>query len=87
MPALSQNSGPDLVLHHGGTAINEYNNPDPFPGMYPTLFPLGVGGFEDPLRKTKLSFHAQANYYLDLAERNFRYHYSFVFVAWNIIQC
>ncbi|KAK6997320.1 hypothetical protein R3P38DRAFT_2361923, partial [Favolaschia claudopus] len=39
-------SQPDLVLHHHGQAVPEYHNPSLFPGMYPTLFPYGVGGFE-----------------------------------------
>ncbi|THU88260.1 hypothetical protein K435DRAFT_821710 [Dendrothele bispora CBS 962.96] len=47
--------------------------------MFPTLFSLGIGGFEDPKRKTPVSFDTQANYYLDLHDRRFRYHYSFLF--------
>jgi hypothetical protein len=77
---------PDLVLHRGSTAVSEYNNPDLVPGMYPTLFPMGIGGFEIPDRVCAISFQKQAGYYLDLADRSFRYHHSFLFVALNIIQ-
>ena len=27
--------------------MNEFCNPDLFPMMYPTLFPYGLGGFEN----------------------------------------
>ncbi|KAG2750130.1 hypothetical protein P692DRAFT_20734175 [Suillus brevipes Sb2] len=54
--------------------------------MYPTLYPYGVGGFEDPSRPTALSFEHQAKYYLSLSDRSFRYHYSFIFVVLNILQ-
>lgn len=77
---------PDLVLHRGSTAVSEYNNPDLIPGMYPTLFPMGTGGFEIPDRTCAISFQKQAEYCLDLADRSFRYHHSFLFVVLNIIQ-
>jgi hypothetical protein len=77
---------PDLVLHRGSMAVSEYSNPDLIPGMYPTLFPVGTGGFEVPDRACTISFNKQAGYYLDLADRSFRYHHSFLFVVLNIIQ-
>jgi hypothetical protein len=64
--------------------VPEYNNPDLIPGMYPTLFPTGTGGFEIPDRPCAISFQKQAEYYLDLADRSFRYHHSFLFVVLNI---
>jgi len=54
--------------------------------MFPTLFPLGLGGFDNPARHTKLSFEAQANAFLDVADKSFRHHHSYIFVALNIIQ-
>jgi hypothetical protein len=39
---------PDLILHRGSTAIKEYKNPELMPGMFPTLWPFGIGGFEHP---------------------------------------
>ncbi|KAG2738319.1 hypothetical protein P692DRAFT_201731407, partial [Suillus brevipes Sb2] len=77
---------PDLVVHRGFHPINEYNNPDLLPGSYPTLFPFGIGGFEDDARPKALSFQKQAQYYLNIADRSFRYHHSFIFVVWNMIQ-
>ena len=54
--------------------------------MYPILYPYGTGGFEDPAHSVAVSFQKQANYYLDLADRSFRYHHSFIFVVVNILQ-
>ena len=65
---------PDLILHRGSAAVPEYNNSDLIPGMYPTLFPVGVGGFETTGRPCAISFQKQAEYYLDPADRSFRYH-------------
>jgi len=77
---------PDLVLHRGSAAVPEYNNPDLIPGMYPTLFPVGTGGFDIPDRVCAILFAKQASYCLDLADRSFRYHHSFTFAVLNIIQ-
>jgi len=54
--------------------------------MYPTLYPYGTGGFEDPTHPVTVSIQKQANYYLDLADHSFRYHHSFIFVVVNILQ-
>ncbi|PPQ75766.1 hypothetical protein CVT24_002642 [Panaeolus cyanescens] len=81
-----ESSLPDLIFHHASPAIREYNNPDLIPGMFPTLFPLGIGGFDDATRPVPLSFDQQAQYYFDISDRSFRYHYSFLFVVFNIWQ-
>lgn len=81
----SQNK-PDLVIYRGSQAINEYHNPDLIPGCFPTLFPLGIGGFEMKDCPVSLSFQQQAAYYLSLHDRSFRYHNTFIFVCLNIIQ-
>lgn len=77
---------PNLIVYRGSRAIGEYNNPDLLPGMYPSLFPLGIGGFEYSTRPTPISFQHQAQYLLNICDRSFRYHHSFMFVALNIIQ-
>jgi len=77
---------PDLIIRHEGSAVPEYNNPSFFPGMYPTLFPYGIGGFENRARPTPLSFDRQAKYCLSIVDRSFRYHHSFIFVVLNIMQ-
>ena len=77
---------PDLVVHHSSQAVSEYNNPDLIPGMFPTLFPFGTGGFKHPLRQLKVSFQAHANALLDVPDKSFQHHQSYLFVALNIIQ-
>ena len=76
----------DMILHHGHGAVPEYNNPNLMPGMFPTLYPLGIGGFEVENRLRSINFQQQAEYYLNLHDRSFRYHFSFIFVTLNIHQ-
>ena len=77
---------PDLVLHHASAAISEYNNPDLMPGMFPTFFPFGIGSFEDKAHVTPVSFKEQAAYYFNISDRSFRYHFSYIFIALNMLQ-
>lgn len=77
---------PDLIVYRGSLPISEYNNPDLIPGCFPTLFPLGIGGLEIKNQPVPLSFQQQAAYYLNIRDRSFRYHNSFVFVCLNILQ-
>ncbi|KAG1891894.1 uncharacterized protein F5891DRAFT_963943, partial [Suillus fuscotomentosus] len=77
---------PDLVIHCSSQPVTEYNNPSFFPGLYPTLFPYGLGGFEIKSRRTALAFKKQAKYFLSVSDRAFRYHNSFIFVLLNILQ-
>ncbi|KAH7909211.1 hypothetical protein BJ138DRAFT_1011307, partial [Hygrophoropsis aurantiaca] len=44
-----------IEVPHGAAAVNEFNNPALFPMIYPTLYPYGLGGFEDSARSAKLS--------------------------------
>ena len=77
---------PDIVIPRGSEPIPEYNNPTLFPGMFPTLFPYGLGGFDDNTRDIPISFQKHVEYLLDIADRRFRYHRSFLFVTLNIHQ-
>ncbi|KLO10936.1 hypothetical protein SCHPADRAFT_831849, partial [Schizopora paradoxa] len=76
----------DLLIAHGSKPMAEYNNTNLFPGMYPTLFPYGFGGFDQSDQRIKVSFEKQVNYLFDIFGHKFRYHSSFMFVALNIIQ-
>jgi len=51
-----------------------------------TVFPFGLGGFDDHTREVAISFQKHVEYLLDLADRRFRYHRSFLFIALNIYQ-
>ncbi|KAI5987249.1 hypothetical protein EDD15DRAFT_2120356, partial [Pisolithus albus] len=75
------------MVYRGSHPVDEYNNPNFFPGMFPTLFPYGLGGFDDKQRDVPLSFQLQARYSLNLSDRGFRYHHNYMFVVWNILQC
>ncbi|KAE8249856.1 hypothetical protein A4X13_0g5048 [Tilletia indica] len=66
---------PDLIIRHGATFVQDYKNPALFPGMFPTLFPWGTGGFESD-RTVTLSLKKQASHRLDLADSAFRRHWS-----------
>ncbi|TFK16576.1 hypothetical protein FA15DRAFT_607005 [Coprinopsis marcescibilis] len=85
-PSTPEDKTPDLILHHGSDPIPEYNNPDLIPGMYPTLYPFKIGSFEDASCPSPLSFEAQARYYLDLGDKVFRHHFSYIFVVLNMLQ-
>lgn len=76
---------PSMTLHRGSEAQKEYNNPDLFPGMFPALFPFGIGGFEGK-RPVKVAFQTHAEYLLDLKDRAFAMHPVFAFVVVNILQ-
>ncbi|KAE9384722.1 hypothetical protein BT96DRAFT_841819, partial [Gymnopus androsaceus JB14] len=84
--ALASNPEANTHIRYAQDPIPEYNNPDLFPGMFPTLFPLGIGGFEDSRRNPVVSLELHARLLLDTADRAFRYHYFYSFVALNLIQ-
>ncbi|KAJ3770178.1 hypothetical protein FB446DRAFT_647442, partial [Lentinula raphanica] len=75
-----------IPLHYNSDPIVEYNNKDLFPGMFPTLFPLGIGGFEDDCRSPEVSLKSHAAHLLDQPDRKFRYHHYYIFVILNLIQ-
>ncbi|KAJ7453712.1 hypothetical protein B0H11DRAFT_1627953, partial [Mycena galericulata] len=43
---------------HDPLPVNEFNNPDLLPLIYPTLFPYGIGGIEDRTRRTPFGFES-----------------------------
>lgn len=77
---------PFVQLGHVSTPEPDYNNPFLFPSMFPTLYPLGVGGFEDPDREHPVGFQLHLRHLLSLADRRFQVHPSFIFTAFNILQ-
>ncbi len=83
---IKQKGGSYLEIPHGPTPVNEFCNPSLFPLIYPTLFPYGVGGFEDDQRAVKVSFRRQVKHFMKLRDRRFQIHHSFLFTAFNILQ-
>ncbi|KAF8222344.1 hypothetical protein L208DRAFT_1323174, partial [Tricholoma matsutake] len=53
---VQKKKGSYLKLPHGMSPENEFMNPQLFPKIYPTLFPFGIGGFEEPTHKEWISF-------------------------------
>ena len=76
-----------IQIPHDPTPVNEFCNPSLFPMIYPTLFPYGVGGFEDKTHcRIPISMKRHVKHLCSLADRRFQEHYSFMFTAFNILQ-
>ncbi len=75
-----------LQIPHDPKPVNEFFNPKLFPMIYPTLFPYGIGGFEDRSRRTPISMKRHVKHLCGMSDRRFQEHYSFLFTAFNILQ-
>ncbi|KAG1738071.1 hypothetical protein EDD22DRAFT_982342 [Suillus occidentalis] len=52
---VKNKGGGYVQIPHDPELVNEFFDPDLFPMIYPTLFPYGLGGFEDDLHSEPLS--------------------------------
>ncbi|PBK92437.1 hypothetical protein ARMGADRAFT_930604 [Armillaria gallica] len=86
MTHVKTNGGGYIEVCHDPVPVNEFNNPALFPLMYPTLFPYGIGGLEDRGCLNSLSFEAHVKHLLNLNDRRFQKHRTFLFTAFNMIQ-
>ncbi|KIM73506.1 hypothetical protein PILCRDRAFT_81072, partial [Piloderma croceum F 1598] len=59
---IKKKGGAYVQIPHDPEPVNEFANPRLFPSMYPTLFPYGIGGFEDKQRISNISFKRQVKY-------------------------
>ena len=84
---VKEKGGAYVEIPHGPRPVNEFCNPSLFPQMYPCLFPYGIGGFEDARRPSPLAFQRHVRHLLSLQDSRFREHHSFMFTAFNILQC
>ncbi|KAJ6531425.1 hypothetical protein DFH09DRAFT_1044626 [Mycena vulgaris] len=70
--------------------LSTRQNPNVYGMLWPTLFPYGVGIFEDPVRLRKdlhvkpIMLKSHVKHYLQLADRRFQTHISFPFAMHNI---
>ena len=55
-------------------------------GLYPTLFPYGLGGVENEERSVRVSYAKHMRYFLSYHDRRFEMNSSFIFVNFNILQ-
>ncbi|VDB89145.1 unnamed protein product [Peniophora sp. CBMAI 1063] len=63
----------------------EYANPKLLAGMFPLLFPYGIGLIEDPDRRRALSLAAHIRALMESSIQDVQTHNSFSFVTWNMI--
>jgi hypothetical protein len=75
-----------IEIPHGPSPINEFDNPWLFPIMYSTLYPYGLGEFEDKARSSCISLKAHAKHLFSLTDHHFQEHPSFMFTAFNMLQ-
>ncbi|KAJ4472843.1 hypothetical protein C8J55DRAFT_408743, partial [Lentinula edodes] len=62
MRHIKSNGGSYVEIPHESAPMNEFFNPSLFPMIYPTLFPYGIGGFEDYHRSESVSLKRHVKY-------------------------
>ena len=78
------NSGqPMLAFGHNDNPASMYHNPSLYPGMFPWLYPYGLGGFENPNITTRLSRIEHIRHLLMYADRRFQTDEYFPLIAFN----
>ena len=75
-----------IQIPHDPKPVNEFFNIELFPMIYPTLFPYGIGGFEDRRRTVAISLKRHVKHLFSLKDKRFQEHYSFLFTVFNILQ-
>ncbi|KAF8069334.1 hypothetical protein FPV67DRAFT_1410807, partial [Lyophyllum atratum] len=55
MRHIKHKGGDYLQMRRGSNLVNCFDNPTMFPMMYPTLYPYGIGGFDDSNRNVRIS--------------------------------
>ena len=83
---IKKRGGGYVEIPHDPAPVNEFFNPELFPMIYPTLYPYGIGGFENIQRTTRVSMKRHVKHLFNLSDRRFQEHYSFLFTVFNILQ-
>jgi hypothetical protein len=86
MRHIKQKNGGYIEVPHDPKPVNEFFNPDLFPMIYPTLYPFGLGGFEDSKREINVSLKRHTRHLFNLHDKRFQQHYSFMFTVFNVLQ-
>ncbi|CAF2227872.1 unnamed protein product, partial [Rotaria magnacalcarata] len=68
------------LVPHEQSPVNEYFNTSFLPGLYPTLFPYGLGGVENERRSVRVSYAKHIRYFLSYHDHRFEMNTSFIFV-------
>lgn len=64
----------------------QFGNSQLLTGLFPTLFPYGIGNPDDSNRKQKTCYKKHLQYLLSYGDKRFEKHSSFIFVVFNILQ-
>ena len=83
---MKKKGGGYFQIPHDPTPANEFFNADLFPMLYPTLYPYGIGGFEDQNRRVRVSMHRHVKHLFCLDDQHFQRHHSFLFTVFNVLQ-
>ncbi|KAJ3539217.1 hypothetical protein NM688_g6398 [Phlebia brevispora] len=83
---VKQKGGAFVQIPHDSEPVNEFCDPSLLPKIYPTLFPYGIGGPENPLRERPVSLKRHVRQLLTSRCRRFQTHRSFMFIVFNILQ-
>ncbi|RHZ71358.1 hypothetical protein Glove_259g21 [Diversispora epigaea] len=67
------------------TLRNEYTDLSLLPAAFPTLFPYGVGGYEDNSHKHNIPFKQYVKHLLRVHDSEFRHYRSFIFATFDIL--
>lgn len=74
------------MIPRSETPVNQYDNPLLLLGLFPTLFPYGLGSPDNPDRKIKTCYKTHLQYLLSYHDKRFEIHHSFIFVVFNMLQ-
>ena len=75
-----------IQIARGSQPVNEFDNPSMLPMCYPTLFPYGLGGTEDPHRGEAVTMKRHVKHLFSTRDQRFQQRYSFMFIVFNILQ-
>jgi hypothetical protein len=90
--SIKSGQSPFVKWPSGNETLNTSFNPKVYGYLWPTLFPYGVGMFEEPYRLQKaegfrnIDMKPHVRHYLQLKDSRFQTHFSFIFIMMNIIQ-
>ena len=89
---LKSGKSPFVKFGSGNQPLKTSWSPEVWCLLWLTLFPYGIGSFEDPVRRTPLlgvreiKLKAHVRHYLSLKDTHFQKHVCFPFVMMNVIQ-
>jgi hypothetical protein len=87
---ILKDNEPFVRISSGDEPQQTSYNPKIYGQLFPSLFPYGVGMFEDPSREdvgfSSIDLKAHVRHLISLADRRFQKHFTFIFVMMNLIQ-